>query len=341
MIEEKITDLKICNRCILPETFPGIKFDEQGVCNHCRKKENQKNKNFEKKSEFRQKFEKLIEEIKGTSPTYDVIMAFSGGKDSSYTLKLLKENYNLNILALTYNNHFISDKALENIQTVTQELDIDSMFFTVPWEKTKSFFSLTVEKDIFPKATLLRASSICTTCISIVKNIVLKTALEMSIPLVAYGWSPGQAPIQSSIMQTNPSLFKQAQDVILNSYPGNMRKEMAQYFIPDIYYSSLKKKFPVNIHPLAFFSYNEDDIIRELSEIGWQVPIDTDSNSSNCLLNAFANQCHIERLGFHPYVWENANMVRQGIMKRSVGIEKIYSKQDKQQVEYAKERLQV
>ena len=28
--------MKLCTRCVLPETFPGIKFDEHGVCNHCR-----------------------------------------------------------------------------------------------------------------------------------------------------------------------------------------------------------------------------------------------------------------------------------------------------------------
>jgi len=29
------TDLKLCTRCVLPETFPGIKFDDEGVCNYC------------------------------------------------------------------------------------------------------------------------------------------------------------------------------------------------------------------------------------------------------------------------------------------------------------------
>ncbi len=26
---------KRCTRCILPETFPGIEFNDQGVCNYC------------------------------------------------------------------------------------------------------------------------------------------------------------------------------------------------------------------------------------------------------------------------------------------------------------------
>ena len=28
--------MSICSRCVLPDTFPGISFDDQGVCNYCR-----------------------------------------------------------------------------------------------------------------------------------------------------------------------------------------------------------------------------------------------------------------------------------------------------------------
>ena len=68
--------MKICNNCILPETFPGIRFDENGVCNFCR-------------------------EFKGKG-SYDCLMAYSGGKDSTYTLWILKKKYDLRILALTF-----------------------------------------------------------------------------------------------------------------------------------------------------------------------------------------------------------------------------------------------
>ncbi len=28
--------MKICTKCLLPDTFPGINFDAHGVCNFCR-----------------------------------------------------------------------------------------------------------------------------------------------------------------------------------------------------------------------------------------------------------------------------------------------------------------
>jgi hypothetical protein len=76
----------------------------------------------------------------------------------------------------------------------------------------------------------------------------------------------------------------------------------------------MTERFPYNVHPLAFLDYNEERIIKEIGEIGWKAPDDTDSNSTNCLLNAFANDVHIKRFKFHPYVWEIANMVRAGVV---------------------------
>ena len=330
---------KICQRCILPGTFPGIRFDDQGVCNHCRREESAIAKAPEKKAKYRERLDHLIEGIKGTAPVYDAIVAYSGGKDSSYTLNLLKVRYDLRLLALTFDNHFVSPAANENIKMVTDALEVDHINLRPPWPVAKKLFSLTAREDIFPVPTLLRASAICTACIGIVKSLILKAALEMSIPLVAFGWSPGQAPIQSAIMKTNSALVRQNQAALKKAFPPDISREIEPYFIPDPYYELYKEHFPHNIHPLAFFDYKEEEIKRQLDEVGWEAPSDTDTNSTNCLLNAFANQCHLQRHGFHPYVWEIANMVRQGVMDRDEGIEKIYNEQNEKMDEYAKESL--
>lgn len=333
--------MKICEQCILPETFPGIKFDDHGVCNHCRREESALSKAPEKKEEYRRRLDQLIEGIKGRAPAYDAVIAYSGGKDSSYTLKLLRDRYDLRVLALTFDNHFVSPVAWSNIRQVTDALYVDHISFRPHWPILKKVFRLTAEEDIFPAPTLLRASSVCTACIGIVKSVVLKTALESAIPLAAFGWSPGQAPIQSAIMKTNPNLIRQNQAALKKAYPESIVGRMAPYFIPETYYKTFSENFPHNVHPLAFFDYDEERIKVELEAMGWQNPKDTDTNSTNCLLNAFANQCHLERHRFHPYVWEIANMVRQGVMTRAEGMEKIYSDQNPEMVEYARKKLEI
>ena len=331
--------MKLCTRCILPETFPNIKFDSDGVCSHCRQAESGLVKAPARKVDYRQKLDDLVAATKGKAPSYDAIMAYSGGKDSSYTLKLLREKYDLRILALTFDNHFVSPTAFENIRAVTDALHVDQINFKPPWPLMRSLFSLTAQNDIFTPATLLRASSICTACITFVKSLTLKLAIEMSIPLAAFGWSPGQAPIQSAIMKTNASLIRQNQKALTVSLPSDLLSQMSSYLLPPAYYDLYKDRFPTNVHPLAFFDYDEEKIKEELESIGWKAPTNTDTNSTNCLLNAYANQMHLERLKFHPYVWEIANMVRQKVMSREEGIEKIYASQNAEQVEYAREKL--
>ncbi len=331
---------KICQNCILPGSFPGITFNDTGHCKYCQKESVSKmEKKTEKKTEYRKRLDGLIKKIRGNAPTYDIIVAYSGGKDSSYTLKLLRHHYDLRILALTFDNHFVSLSAIENIKQVTDNLNVDSIIVKPPWPIMNEVFSLTAKEDIFSKPTLLRASSICTACIGMVKSIVLKAALEMSIPLIGFGWSPGQAPIQSAILKTNASLIKRNQDALKKAYPKDLLQKIKSYFVPEEYFDKFKDTFPHNIHPLAFFNYDEDLIKEELRDLGWKAPEDTDTNSSNCLINAFANNCHISRHGFHPYVWEIANMVRQGIMSREEGLIKIYTEQDNSIVVYAEEKL--
>jgi len=332
---------KICQRCILPENFPGISFDEKGICNYCRREERFIEKNAEKKAAFRDRLDELVIEGKGQNESYDAVVAYSGGKDSSYTLKLLKERYGIRLLSITFDNHFVSPKARENIRKITDALEVDHMSFRPPWPLVKALFRHTAREDVFPAPALLRASSICTACIGMVKSLVLKTALEMSIPLVAFGWSPGQAPIQSAMLKNNPAMVQKNQQALFKVLSPEIQNQIYPYLIPEAYYEKYKNHFPYNIHPLSLFDYHEETITKELVAMGWEAPSDTDTNSTNCLLNAFANQCHLDRYGFHPYVCEIAGMVRQGVVRRDRGIDKIYAEQDQDLVKYAKKRLEI
>lgn len=326
--------MKYCTLCTLSEKFPGISFNEDGICNYCNSGLVADN---DKKKEYLGEFEKLLEEKRGQS-SYDVIMAYSGGKDSTYTMMLLARKYRLRVLAWTLDNGFLSPQALINITRMTDAADATGMIVRPPFGTMKSAFRRAAEEDFYSPKTLDRASSICTTCIGMVKSLVLKTAIEMNIPLVAYGWSPGQAPISSAIMQTGPRIQvftnRSVRDPLISREPA-----MSQFFLTDDDLKSDKDRWPVNIHPLAFFDYNEDYIIEEIGKLGWEKPSDTDSNSTNCLLNSLANHLHKKKFGFHPYAWEIAGIVRSGSMSREDGIEKITQDEDPAMVKLAADKI--
>ena len=120
-----------CVRCILPDTFPGISFDQQGVCNYCQQAGDRESLAKEQRL-LRSQLDALFREAKANrkpGSAYDVVVAFSGGKDSSYTLKLLRERYQLNCLAVTIDNGFLSESTFANCRTVVDRLSVDHMFF--------------------------------------------------------------------------------------------------------------------------------------------------------------------------------------------------------------------
>ena len=339
--------MKICSICILPETFPGISFNAEGVCRHCQRFDGMGLKLSEDKKRYEQKFLDLLKDL-GIFPerspliasrhSYDILMAYSGGKDSTYTLCLLKNKYRLRVLAVSFDNGFISETAIANIKTLTGKLGIDHIFFKPAWGILKKIFSAAANQELYAKKTLERASTICTSCIGLVKSICLKMAIEQDIPMVGFGWSPGQAPVQSSIMKNNPLLIRMTQSAILNPLKEIAGDDIKTYFLHEKHYSK-PEKFPYNVHPMAWELYDEEMIVDEIQKLGWVAPGDTDSNSSNCLLNAFANAVHLKKYGFHPYVWEIANMVREGIMAREDGYRKIYQEPSQALINIAKDKL--
>lgn len=248
--------MKICTNCILPETFLGASFNAEGICIHCQKVNGHESKLSEDKQKYAQKFQVLLGQL--TQPnqrSYDILMAYSGGKDSTYTMSLLKNKYGLRVLALSFDNGFLSDIAIANIKKVTDTLGIDQIFFKPHWNLLKKIFRISLENKLYSKKAIERASTICTSCMGLVKAICLKMAIEQRIPMIAFGWSPGQAPIESSIMKNNPLFVKSAQQTFLNAFKGLADSEIENYFLQNIHYSN-SDIFPYNVHPMAWEYYN-------------------------------------------------------------------------------------
>ena len=131
-------------------------------------------------------------------------------------------------------------------------------------------------------------------------------------------------------------VFSQYFKEITKKIIGN---DITPYFLTESDYDKLVAGTYYNVHPLAFLDYSEEAIFKRITELGWQPPKDTDSNSSNCLLNSFANQTHIDAYGFHPYAFEIAGLVRTGVMSREEGLEKIEAPQNQEIVRKVKEKL--
>lgn len=328
--------MKLCATCVLPENFPSVRLDSEGVCNYCRAYLNGPRRE-EDRHRYRLKFTELIRQKQGRGE-YDVIVAYSGGKDSTYTLDLLKNGYGLKTLALTFDNGFVSPYAFENIGRVVEALGIDHLIFKPDFTILRKVFAACARMNPYSFKSLERASAICTACMNFVKAAIMKTALEKHTPFIGYGWSPGQAPIQSSVMKMSPSFVRAAQNAACDSLRRIIGDQADGYFLRDSDFEKAEL-FPYSVHPLAFEPYEEEAIYGRIRELGWVPPEDTDPNSTNCVMNAFAVHAHRQQYRFHPYAFEVSGLVRAGVMPRSEAIKRLYTPDNESVIAEVRRRL--
>ncbi len=331
------TTTKICSQCVLPESFPGIRFNAQGVCNFCL---SQKGKEYqqERKTEYSRKFDALLAKYQGRSG-YDVLMCYSGGKDSTYTLSIFKEKYHLNVLALSFDNGFFPQQTLKNIQNVVEKLGVDHILLKPRFDVLAKVFRYCSSHDVYSPKALERSSAICTSCMGFIKYSALRLAVEKDIPFIGYGWSPGQAPITSSILMNTPLMIKAMQKMLFDPLYQIVGDPIKPYFLEEKHFNG-SYNFPYNVNPMAFLEYDIDAIYENISRFGWKKPEAVDANSTNCMLNSFANLVHKQRLAYHPYAFELANLVREGYLDRDTAMKRLNEPEDPTTIAWVKDKLE-
>ena len=321
------TTLRRCPRCALPASFPGIRFDAAGVCNYCTYHGLFAERLQTFKDQLKHEFERVVDEVKQSHRAYDCILCYSGGKDSTFLLHLLKTKYDMNVLAYTMDNGFISPQAFRNIGHVVDRLEVDHVTIRPRASVLKTIFrEALTNRELFSKALLPYANQCCLSCIAMVLSIALKTGREKGIPLVVIGFTPGQAADVGieSFMKTGSTMFF-ANDVSRDDpvdFPKMIRDplfelvgdEVDQFLIKSQYLED-GESYPRVLYPYhAMVDYNEEDIYRTIAEYGWAAPRDTDACSTNCRLNSVAIVSHVNQRQYHPYVAEMSCLVREGKM---------------------------
>jgi hypothetical protein len=110
--------LRRCTRCVLPHTYPYVDFDDHGVCRYCRTW-----KKIAPKGEAA--LRAAVEPYRSKDGSPDVILAFSGGRDSSYGLHYVKKVLGMNPVAFTYDWGMVTDLARRNQARLCGKLGVE------------------------------------------------------------------------------------------------------------------------------------------------------------------------------------------------------------------------
>jgi len=95
--------MKYCTKCLMPNTRPRITFDEKGVCNACNYAEKKHQKDSGIDWEARKKeFLEIISKYRSKDGSWDCLVPWSGGKDSSTIAYKLKFEFGMHPLLVTF-----------------------------------------------------------------------------------------------------------------------------------------------------------------------------------------------------------------------------------------------
>ena len=118
--------LRYCKRCVMPDTKPDLRLDDDGICNACRSYERRATIDWAARG---RELESILKKYRNTSGKHwDCIIPVSGGKDSTtQTVRLLQLGMNpLCVTATTCDLSAIGRKNIENIK----RLGVDYMEFS-------------------------------------------------------------------------------------------------------------------------------------------------------------------------------------------------------------------
>jgi len=166
--------LKRCTKCIMPETWESINYDNEGVCNICRNAQIKKEKiDWQKKKE---EFIELLNQYKGKGQ-YDCIIPFSGGKDSTYTVYTMVKEFGMKPLVVSFDHGFYRPRTLENRKKTLNKLGVDFLSFTPSWK---------VVKEVMLES-LRRKGDFCWHCHTGIFAYPMQIAVKYNIPLLIWG----------------------------------------------------------------------------------------------------------------------------------------------------------
>lgn len=159
----------------MPDTRPGIKFNEDGICYPCLAYEHRKNIDWHQR---RRELEQLADRYRGCNGDfYDCINAVSSGKDSHYQTYILKEELGMNPLLVSVDNFSWTDTGRMNWDNIRTRFGVDALMMSLNPKVCKLMFRKSLVKLGAPTWYFDKA----------IYAFPLRIAIKFGIQLIMYG----------------------------------------------------------------------------------------------------------------------------------------------------------
>ncbi len=326
---------QVCKRCILDSNMLNISFDAEGVCNFCNEyKKNEVSPTKEYYISKGKEFSGLLAKS-SKSHKYDCICLYSGGKDSTYMLSELVRKYKLRVLSFTLDHGFMARQAFVNIGKVHSKLNCDSIIFR-PSNELKT---AVLRAGIFEYRRLESSQElaymigcVCWPCFVLIAMSAIKFAIEKKIPNLIIGTTPGQIRQKKYNLRAKYSGLPDVYNAMVVPMVKILKVSGNKKLAGELDLSFLDKLKVAKVKLLPFYEYNEyneEKVIRTAkAEFGWEKPPETDSCSSNCLLNSLGIKLHRMKFNMSPYAIPFSRDIREGLIDREEALHAVNTAPD-------------
>ncbi len=164
-----------CQRCVLPDTRPGVKLDAEGVCQGCRYVGVKADTDWNARG---REFRDLAGAVKARSGAYDCVIPVSGGKDSYWQVVTCLEQ-GLHPLCVTYAYPFRTELGERNLRGLV-DLGVHHIDYRVNPRVERAFVDAAFRKLAISGLVSHMA----------IFSIPLQIAVAYDIPLIVYGENP-------------------------------------------------------------------------------------------------------------------------------------------------------
>jgi len=306
---------QICTRCIMDTTDPDIKFDTEGVCNHCHSYMAYEKNGMLTGMEAEKATARMVNEIKrrkSSGSDYDCIMGLSGGVDSSYLAWYAVKKLGLRPLVVHVDSGWNSELAVNNIENIVNALNLDLHTLVLDWgeirDLQRAFFKASVPNCDIPQDFSFFAGLYKEAKKYKIKSILNGGNMQTeSILPIAWGYS-------ASDLIHLKDVHNKFGSVKLKDYP------LVNYWQKTFYYSYvLKLKV---FRPLEYIPYNKS-IAKELlmKELKWR---DYGGKHFESIFTKFFQAHYLpEKFGFDKRKAHLSSLIVSGQMTREEALAEI------------------
>jgi N-acetyl sugar amidotransferase len=283
--------MKVCTRCVLTDSFPRLTFDGKGVCSKCREYDQKENTSKVKISEQPKILDNICAKAKNKHKDFDALIPYSGGKDSSFVLYVAKAKLELNCLAYTFDNGYLSEHAKSNIDKACKKLGVDHIYQSFNPKIMHSLYSLFVRKTGYP----------CSVCMRGMQVGINKTADYYKIPLVITGTSlRTELPLSLEMAEHgNPAHVR---SVLKGEHFGTDCRKMLSHYgmrrrVGHVLFRLTQRKRLITyawFNLAEYVDWNYDDILDTIKrELDWTSPEETEH--MDCIISPIQKYIQVRR----------------------------------------------